>query len=354
MSSETVKATSRASRSPAVKKTPPSKRPDTSSSSSDNEKQERELSDDIEDFMNVPTIERARVQDPEELEELEKKVESTAAGHAATPRRTVAKIPKSSIDFSRDVAVVVRKLTPKEIKYEEIVAETEETDPPTDSVAKSASKKLKRKEEIVEICDDHEEGSPEVSSKRTTSPAAVSAKKPEQTSSSSDKRYDEVVSESERDVNKPAPKDTGKLPPQPSSSSAKSSVGSKTLTAATIRKVKKENTSQSTTTASKKKLADDNVSIVDLTTDRDDDAEEIVIDHRVQKVVMSAVVYREHAPQLLGHTRSVLTDISYDNPFIQAVDNSKKLVLAQSAGKLNLILFHLALRKTSNNYHITF
>jgi hypothetical protein len=53
---------------------------------------------------------------------------------------------------------------------------------------------------------------------------------------------------------------------------------------------------------------------------------------------MSAVVYREKMPKLLGQTEAVLKTLDRNNPFQVTYDNSTDVLIELESGMLNL--FH--------------
>jgi hypothetical protein len=278
------------------------KRSSSSSSSGSGKEQEdehAELQDDIEILMDVPELgSDVSSEQSDDLMEVNKRVEQAAVALGATPKRQVPKVPRSARAMDREVSVVVTKLSPE--KYDALVAETEGSATKPSQVP--ASKSL------------------------TTSP-----KKPPATNKQtpSSVNYEQLVSD-ERPTSH-AEKAGGMTAASQETSSRRASGVDKKMLGVDILKIKKERTSPIPKPLSKKSTP---VPTVDLASDDEMDQEDGGLRPTIEKIVMSAVVFREKAPQLHGHTHAMLQEITYDNPFTLATDNSKKLIMDQTEGKI--------------------
>jgi hypothetical protein len=114
-------------------------------------------------------------------------------------------------------------------------------------------------------------------------------------------------------------------------------------TAAQLRKIKQENVEAARRSA-KKSQDDGSTEVIDLS-DEDDEEEPPKKKVKVHSLKMSAVVYREKMPKVLGHTDAVLRPIDRSNPFVVCYDNSLDILIDMEPGKLNFAFSGAALGK---------
>jgi hypothetical protein len=129
----------------------------------------------------------------------------------------------------------------------------------------------------------------------------------------------------------PNPPSGGKKSKSPQSSDSPAPQLAPGLSAGRLRQIKKENYVAARRSAQLRNN-EDTTDVINLS-DEEEEAEPPSKKIKVANVTMSAVVYRDKIPKLLGHTEAVLKPLDRNNPFVVPYDNSLDILIEMDPSK---------------------